>query len=211
MVPALLCLWLAGTTLWHAPNYLSYFNPIAGGSANGHKFLCDSNVDWGQDLIQLKHWLDRNPEAAEDLHLAYFGCYDPAWVGINYRLPPSLPTDAAKAPPLAQIGMGPLPGWYVVSKNYLAGHSMPVPDGSGRMHFKFFDSPFCNYLSDFEPVASIGDSMLVYHLELDKVNLARSSRGMAKIQSLAEIRRPAAPAPRLVSLQGSAAVRASEK
>jgi 4-amino-4-deoxy-L-arabinose transferase-like glycosyltransferase len=201
VIPVLLCLWLAGTTLLHAPNYLSYFNLIAGGPSRGHEFLCDSNIDWGQDLIELKAWLDKNPEAAENLNLAYFGCYDPAWVGIKYRLPALMPVNAAKSPPTAQSSVGPLPGWYIVSKNYLVGHSMPVPDGSGRMHFRYFDSPFCDYLTDFDPIDEIGGSMLVYHLKLDEVNDARSARGLLKVQQINASRGHLIRTPRLVSAE----------
>ena len=41
-----------------APHYLAYFNELAGGPANGFKELVDSNLDWGQDLKNLKLWLD---------------------------------------------------------------------------------------------------------------------------------------------------------
>jgi hypothetical protein len=41
------------TSLVAAPQYLSYFNPIAGGPDQGWKYLADSNIDWGQDLPAL--------------------------------------------------------------------------------------------------------------------------------------------------------------
>ncbi len=181
-IPALLCVWLAGTTLWHSPNYLSYFNTIAGGPSKGHRFLCDSNIDWGQDLIELKTWLARNPAAAKNLYLAYFGSFDPKWVGIDYRLPPTLYSNETRVSLRDPNAMGPLPGWYVVSKNYLAGHSMPVPDGTGRQNFKFHSEPFCTYLNDFTPVANIGESMLVYHLDLEETNFVRVAKGLGKIE-----------------------------
>ncbi|MFA6992941.1 MAG: hypothetical protein WC269_06790 [Candidatus Gracilibacteria bacterium] len=36
------------------PNYLSYFNLFAGGSANGYRWIQDSNYDWGQNEFQAK-------------------------------------------------------------------------------------------------------------------------------------------------------------
>ena len=39
------------------PDYLSYFNPLAGGTRGGYRHLTDSNVDWGQDLPALAAWL----------------------------------------------------------------------------------------------------------------------------------------------------------
>jgi hypothetical protein len=47
------------TTLNTYPNYLSYFNPFAGGSANGYKWLQDSNYDWGQNELQAKQLIEK--------------------------------------------------------------------------------------------------------------------------------------------------------
>lgn len=47
-VGALIC-WLAVSSFSVHPHYLSYFNEIAGGPANGWRWLLDSNIDWGQD------------------------------------------------------------------------------------------------------------------------------------------------------------------
>jgi hypothetical protein len=65
------------------PSYLSYFNLFAGGSTGGANHLLDSNLDWGQDLIRLKQWMDR--EQVPQIHLAYFGTADPRAYGIDYR------------------------------------------------------------------------------------------------------------------------------
>ena len=35
------------------PDHLAYFNELAGGPANGHRWLEDSNIDWGVDLKRL--------------------------------------------------------------------------------------------------------------------------------------------------------------
>ncbi|HVT61454.1 MAG TPA: glycosyltransferase family 39 protein [Thermoanaerobaculia bacterium] len=42
-------LWLAASSLSIHPHYLAYFNELAGGPANGWRWLIDSNLDWGQD------------------------------------------------------------------------------------------------------------------------------------------------------------------
>ena len=65
------------------PGYLSYFNVLAGGPRGGWKHLVDSNIDWGQDLLRLKRWMDAN--GVGDLDLAYFGTADPRAYGIRYR------------------------------------------------------------------------------------------------------------------------------
>lgn len=60
----LVCIGLAGaeTALAH-PDYLAFFNSLAGGPARGERYLLDSNLDWGQDLGRLADWL-HSPEAA---------------------------------------------------------------------------------------------------------------------------------------------------
>jgi len=40
-----------------APQYLTYFNVLAGGPAGGHRFLLDSNLAWGQDDGRLTRFL----------------------------------------------------------------------------------------------------------------------------------------------------------
>jgi 4-amino-4-deoxy-L-arabinose transferase-like glycosyltransferase len=83
---AALLLWYAGGTLRLHPHYLAYFNELAGGPANGHRWLVDSNLDWGQDLKGLKEWMaERN---VSEITLSYFGTADPDYYGIHgSRLP----------------------------------------------------------------------------------------------------------------------------
>jgi hypothetical protein len=54
-----------------APHYLSYFNLFVGGPAAGHRYLADSNIDWGQDLPALRKAFAR--AGAVRPILAYFG------------------------------------------------------------------------------------------------------------------------------------------
>jgi 4-amino-4-deoxy-L-arabinose transferase-like glycosyltransferase len=53
------------------PHYLSYFNRLSGGPANGYRYLADSNIDWGQDLPALREALAR--VGARKTLLSYFG------------------------------------------------------------------------------------------------------------------------------------------
>lgn len=48
---ALLVLWVAGSSLLSHPDYLAYFNELAG--SQPEKILVDSDLDWGQDLKRL--------------------------------------------------------------------------------------------------------------------------------------------------------------
>jgi len=79
------------------PNYLAYFNQIAGGPRHGYQHLVDSSLDWGQDLPQLKTWLDRqglNNNENTPVYLSYFGNGNPSYYKINAkRLPGHLDLD----------------------------------------------------------------------------------------------------------------------
>ncbi len=81
---------LPGSLLIH-PHYLSYFNELVG-PANGYKYLADSNVDWGQDLLQLKHYLDRVKPAL--VYIDISGTIRPEDLGIDY-----LPIPKVHPPP----------------------------------------------------------------------------------------------------------------
>ena len=96
--------WSVASSLWIYPHSLSYFNELTGGPRNGHAYLGSSNVDWGQDLLYLKAWLEGHPEA-HPLGLAFDGGYDPGSVGLDGTDPPETP----------------LPGWYVLSVNRIHG------------------------------------------------------------------------------------------
>ena len=59
------------------PYYISYYNEIIGGSENGYKIATDSNYDWGQDLGELKDFIEKNK--IEKIKVSYFGGAD-----LNY-------------------------------------------------------------------------------------------------------------------------------
>jgi hypothetical protein len=68
--------WFAFESYKIRPHYLAYFNQLAGGPENGYKHLSDSSLDWGQDLKELRKWIDRNNQKKEDVYLSYFGTAD---------------------------------------------------------------------------------------------------------------------------------------
>jgi hypothetical protein len=76
-------LWLLASAVLTWPHYLAFFNVASGGSARGHEYLLDSNLDWGQDLITLQRWMDA--EGVPIVDLAYFGRVPPELYGVRYR------------------------------------------------------------------------------------------------------------------------------
>ena len=71
------------------PNYIAYANEAWGGPKNVHNLLSDANVDWAQQLIQVKEWQDRHP--GEECWFAYFARpeVDPAVYGIRCQAMPT--------------------------------------------------------------------------------------------------------------------------
>ena len=58
------------TARW--PYSLAYFNQIVP-RGREYQWLIDSNLDWGQDLLRLRAWLDRHAEPGEPVYACYFG------------------------------------------------------------------------------------------------------------------------------------------
>src|SRR5579875_749853 len=137
-------LWSTTSSLWIYPHSLSYFNELAGGPTNGHAHLVDSNIDWGQDLLYLKRWLDEHPEA-RPLGLAYFGYFDPRVAGIDFSLPPKGPV--ATSPVELTECLGPRPGWYAISVTLLRGYRYTIYDGRGG--FFYTGQPYYSYFQRF--------------------------------------------------------------
>lgn len=170
--------WAAGSCLAVYPHTLSYFNELAGGPENGHSHLLDSNIDWGQDLLALKDWLNRHPEC-RPLQLAYFGLVDPRILGIEFTLPSPGPRASQSVDHVAGTRVGPRPGWYAVSINFVYGFAFGAPDGNGSFHHNSLH--VFEYFQSFTPVARAGYSILIYRITLDEANTVRRQLGLEEI------------------------------
>lgn len=159
------------------PHSLSYFDEVAGGPQRGSEHLVDSNIDWGQDLLHLRDWLEARPDA-RPLGLAYYGPVDPRHAGIDYRLPPRGPLTGAELLPPRCDGLGPRPGWYAVSVNLLRGVHFPVSDGAGGE--ENVDGPWYAYFQRCRPVALVGYSIFVYHLDEEECDRVREELGLPR-------------------------------
>jgi hypothetical protein len=72
---AVLALWLAASSLWSHPDYLPYFNELAG--SQPEKILVDSDLDWGQDHKRLERRLDEL--GVKDVSFDRYLYDDPIW------------------------------------------------------------------------------------------------------------------------------------
>ncbi len=98
---ALILAWLFAASLLSHPDYLPYFNELAGD--NPEKIVVDSDLDWGQDLKRLAHRLQQvGADRVTVMNL----------LTVDYRehgMPPT--TDRMN-------GLQPPPGWCAISLTY---------------------------------------------------------------------------------------------
>lgn len=142
-----LCLLAVSEFILVCPHYLAFFNQFTGGPRNGHKYLVDSNLDWGQDLKGLKRWMDKR--AVRHVSLSYFGTADPAYYKIDCTYLPGGPFFDENL-----VGDPRLPGFVAVSVTNLRGVYFPE---SARNFYK----PLLN----MKPAAVIGYSIYVYWVD----------------------------------------------
>ncbi|HRX86453.1 MAG TPA: hypothetical protein P5572_15635, partial [Phycisphaerae bacterium] len=99
-IPVALVALFAAASISIYPNYLTYFNLVAGGPSNGYRHLVDSSLDWGQDLPGLSAYLRERRTSGDEqpVFLSYFGSAGRPGIkhyGIEATLvPPSWPRDA---------------------------------------------------------------------------------------------------------------------
>ncbi|HYH68416.1 MAG TPA: glycosyltransferase family 39 protein [Urbifossiella sp.] len=172
--------WTAGvaaavSSLAVYPHSLSYFNEPSGGPLRGGEHLVGSNIDWGQDLLYLKRWLDDHPEA-RPVGIAYYGYVDPHTAGIDFFLPPGHPPVDGTS----DLG-GPRPGWFAVSVNFLRGARYMATDENGAV--RSIDRPSFSYFRRFQPVAAVGYSIRIYHVTESECNRVRAELGLPPVRS----------------------------
>jgi hypothetical protein len=138
---AALAVWYVAGAFLIYPDQLAYFNRLAGGAANGHRWLDDSNIDWGQDLKRLKRWTDE--QGAGTIRLRYGRADAPQYYGIR-ALPVS--DDDWIDPP---------PGLYAFGTHQLI---------RGELHARSQGLP-TDWLNRYEPVARVGYSIWIFRIE----------------------------------------------
>jgi hypothetical protein len=126
--------WLVAEPLIAHPDYLPYFNQLAGG--HPERVLLDSDLDWGQDLGRLADTL--RARGVPHVWIAYHGKVDMSRQG----LPPF-----TELPPDQRVT-----GWVAASVFNLA---LGEPGGPIDAYA---------WLRERRPVARIGHSILLYHI-----------------------------------------------
>ncbi len=135
VVVGCLTAWAVFADVRYAPHQAEYFNEWAGGPEGGARILLDSNLDWGQDLLDLKRL--QAAHGLRPLYLHYFGTEQPERRGIACE--PGLPRPGVK-------------GYAAVSATYLYGLYLEDPDSYA-------------WLRKRTPWGRAGYSIWIYELE----------------------------------------------
>ena len=135
VVFVLLVLFYLISSLAIYPHYLSYFNEAVGGPNQGHKYLLDSNIDWGQDLYGLRKYMDE--KGLKKIYFHYFGTAYPDTYGIVHESPP---TNDQLTPDFKGVIAISVSGLFSKAEEY-------------------------SWLLDYKPVARIGYSIWIYDIK----------------------------------------------
>lgn len=157
--------WTVASSLAVFPHSMSYFNELASGPFNGHRYMLHSSFGWSQDDFYLKRWLESHPEVdAPYMHLERGVSLERLGLRGRGAPPKSVPINT-KRDDVSGEELGPIPGWHVISVQHI--HE---PDG-GYLYFLHF-----------KPVATAGYSIYIYHITLDEANRVRQTMGLPDIQ-----------------------------
>jgi hypothetical protein len=135
---AALLLWQCVSSFRAAPDYIAYFNELAGHDPS-HVLLAGCDLDCGQDLFRLSRALhERN---ISQLNLAIWSSADMSQMDLPaFTVPPPFT---------------PVSGWVAISRR-----SLRLGD---LFHLTYPPGAF-DWLNRFQPVASVGKTILLYHV-----------------------------------------------
>lgn len=138
-----LVLYLIISTLSNYPNFIAYFNEFTPRDQR-HERLVDSSLDWGQDLLRLKKYVDDN--RINSIKVDYFGGSVPGYYIAQSREWHS--------------SYGPTTGWIAVSATFYQSSKLYGPK-EGKWSYEWLDN--------FKPKAIIGGSILVYNISEEEL------------------------------------------
>ncbi len=163
LVCILLCIQIL-IAVFSFPSYLSYYNKLAGGTANGYLVATDSNYDWGQDLGRLRDFVAyHNRCSGEEVPTSTLNCrkYLP-------DLPPieKIRVDYFGGESPSQVLKGVYEGWwnerpqesgwYAISINTLQENWTSNANSSSPENYL--------WLQKYQPVARAGQSIFIYYI-----------------------------------------------
>ncbi len=140
---SILVVYMVTSTLSNYPNFIAYFNE-ATPKDKRYTRLIDSSLDWGQDLLRLKKYIEENK--IKNIKVDYFGGSVP-----SYYIPEASAWHAE---------YGPTTGWLAVSATFYQSSKL-VGRKEGKWSYDWLDK--------MTPKAIIGGSILVFNLTADDI------------------------------------------
>ncbi len=142
VIACLLVAFQAEEALRAWPNYMPYVNQAWGGSSNAWRLTTDANVDWGQQLLEIRDWVNKNN--VKDCWLAMDNAVDLKHFGIPCRFLPGNEWIPGSVPPVD------ISGHVVLTGLSLAG-----------IEFEYNQNPYVQFYS-LKPVTNIGNAAPVF-------------------------------------------------
>lgn len=160
----------AASSVMAFPNYIPYSNELWGGQSQTHKYLTDSNSDWGQQLKSIKRYLDQR--GVKECWFLYFaeGVAEPNYYGIPCKPLPTISTLWLNVPIDVPTSIN---GPVLISASNLSG----VEFGPGSL------DPYGQFKS-LKPTAVIDYGVFVFDGKFD-MPLAAAISKVQKAQNLA--------------------------
>jgi len=161
----------AASSLLAFPNYIPYANELWGGPSQTHRYLTDSNSDWGQQLKSVKQYLDQR--GVKECWFLYFaeGVAEPSYYGIPCKPLPTISTLWLNVPIDVPTSIN---GPVLISASNLSG----VEFGPGSL------DPY-GHFKPVKPTAVIDNGVFVFDGKFD-MPLAAAISKVQKARNLAE-------------------------
>ncbi|MCY2979356.1 MAG: glycosyltransferase family 39 protein [Planctomycetota bacterium] len=147
------------------PHYTSYFNTLSGGPENGWRLLGFSNIDWGQDILEVDKWLKVHPDRRPlVMDIDYFGMN-----GNLFDVPTSDPPQLPKGASIDEVRRSiTQTQWWIISVKKL--YNLP-------------NRPGLEYLQQIHPVERIAYAYHVYRIDPLPADLYSSDPNIAESES----------------------------
>ncbi len=139
VIAVFLVTYMGWSVLSYYPDFIGYFNESVP-KEQRYKYMIDSSLDWGQDLLRLRDYVKENK--IDDMKIDYFGGSKP-----SYYIPNSIEWHAKN---------GPTTGWLAVSATLYQSSKLETIK-SGESSYSWLDQ--------IRPEAIIGGSILVYNIK----------------------------------------------
>jgi hypothetical protein len=133
-----LCVWEVIEVKRSWPDFIGYFNPLAGPAPEAVRV--DSDLDWGQGVVELVHWTNK-VQLTEPIGFYFFATSDPSQHGLRWRI---------------ISPWHPSAGWVAVSATELMMCRAARPAGEER--------PAWWWLSRERPLYRVGGN-IIFHIE----------------------------------------------